>query len=280
VRGDGRIPRNPAAAAGPLLALLLILANVLPVAGAPGSWPVHAPVRSGREALALAVPGLYEEAPLAPVLGKRPPPRGGSLARAAWVPAAADPVRLPYVGIAPLLLAAVALLGAAGRGPWALRALLLLGLLLGAWPGPMGLAGQRVAGLLFVAALAGLAGVGLSGCSRPLPGADSAPPASGFALAALAVLVAAALTVLAVRVGASADRAALEGLLPRAAAREWSPGVLAANAAWLGALLDRAALAAFASMTVLLLHLKARRPWSLALVVAVSLADAFTLGRI
>jgi hypothetical protein len=275
------MPRTLATAAAPLLALLLVLANVLPEAGFPRPRAVHAPVRSSFEPLALVVPGLYEELPTAPVLGAAPPPPGGSLARAAWVPHAAGPERLPYIGLAPLLLALVALAGAAGRGAWAARALLLLSVLVGSWPGPMGPSGVRLAGLLCVAGLAGLAALGLSGCSRPLPTAESAPPpASGFALAALAVLLAAALSLLAVRVGAASDRAALDGLVAHAAAQDWSPAVLAVNAAWLGALLDRAALAAFASMTVLLLHLKARRAWSLALVVIVSLADTFSAGRI
>ena len=277
----GRIPRGPAAAAGPLLALLLVLANVLPEPGVPRLRAVHAPVQSAREPIALAVPGLYDEAPAAPVLGEPPPPAGRSLARAAWLPAGAQPVRLPYLGIAPTLLAVVALAGSRGRCAWVLRALLGASLLLAAWPGPLGPPGERVAGMLCVAALAGLAWLGLSGCSRPLPDADSAPPpASGFALAALAVLLAAGLSVLAVRVGASSGRAAVDALVARAGAQDWSPALLAANAAWLGALLDRAALAAFAAMTVLLLHLKARRAWSLALVLTVSLADVCSLGRI
>ena len=83
----------------------------------------------------------------------------------------------------------------------------------------------------------------------------------------------------ALRAGFATDTQALQPLLARldATSREaWGPASQALEAAHLRAVLDRAAVAAFAGMTALLLHLKSRAAWSAAVLLVVLAADIAT----
>jgi hypothetical protein len=219
----------------------------------------------------LILPGAFaDDGPdAAPMLGVMPPPAGRNLATQALLHGSAGPTRASlYVGLAPLLLALVAACSA--RGAWATvaRIALLSGLIMVAGFIPSGPIGAP----LLVAAVAVLAGLGLAALSDP--------PARGLApdivLGAVCVLLAAVLGGFALQAGAVPDAEVVRPLLDRLsvdAAQDWSATTLAGNAAHLRAVLDRSALAAFACMTALLLHLKGRAGWSLTMFLLVIAAD-------
>jgi hypothetical protein len=221
----------------------------------------------------LLLPGLLAEdvAPITPLFEARPPPAGQSLSAAALgAPARGPEAPWSYVGQAPLLLALLALVTAGGWLAWLLRACLAWGLLC-AW-----LPGWPAAPLL--ASLAGLSGLGAVRLARADP--DGRSVSAHLALGATAVLLAAALIGLALWAGAVTDREALQPLLSRLAPSErpnWTPELLAGNAGHLRAVLDRSALAAFVSMSVLLVHLKERRALTGWLIVLAVSGDLLSL---
>lgn len=179
----------------------------------------------------------------------------------------------PYVGWIPLWLALAGLLPARSlqrRLPAPAR-LLLLALALAA-----GVVLRQ--SFLIVAALSLSAAVGLSGIR---PAAEDADVRPQLVAAGCCVLLTAALIAASLRAGFATDAQALQPLVSRldAAARSgWDPASTALEAAHLRAVLDRAALAAFAGMTALLLHLKSRAPWSAALLLVVTAADVCSVA--
>jgi len=224
--------------------------------------------------LELVLPGAFADAgsPRGPVPGTTtPPPRPNLMART-LIPTARAPARASlYVGLLPLLLAIMAAISAQGRWPTRARIGLVIGVILVGGGIPTGLIGA----LLLIASLAVLAGLGLTGLSHETEG-SSAPT---LALGSASVVLAAVLGALALQAGAVPDPEVTGPLVRRLPAGEepaWSATMLAASAAHLRFVLDRAALAAFAGMTALLLHLKGRARWSLALIVLVVIADLLT----
>lgn len=184
----------------------------------------------------------------------------------------AVPLRHLYVGLCGLLLAALGALTARARTAWIPRLLLLAALaVLGGAAGPRPPA--QLAGALAAAqaSLLVLAGFGLASL-RPL--SEPAPAGPALALGSAAVLLAGVLGACAAWAGSATPAELLapwRALLP--------PGTvvddlaLQSSAGHLVEVLDRAALAAFASMTALLLHLKGRSLPSLLLLLAVAAAD-------
>ncbi|MGQ0553739.1 MAG: hypothetical protein ACT4PU_11045 [Planctomycetota bacterium] len=264
--------------------LLLALAfAVLAVAGLP---PRDTPaVHARADALELLLPGLMARggSPLDTSLNVQRPPSDDSLPALALAPELPAGARAPGVfpGYAPLLLALLTLLALPGRTAWWLRALALPVLLL-PWlwtPWPSGAASLvlRVATAALIAAAATTAALTLLG--KP-PRGQSVGPEIG--LGVVAVVLAALLAGMALTAGSATDREALSFLLerlPAAAAQARPPETLAFDAAHLRSVLDRGAVAAFVGMTALLIHLKSRRGWTLALLLVVSLADVLSVRR-
>jgi hypothetical protein len=230
----------------------------------------------------LLVPGLFVQDGQPAVLpfATPSPPPGHSLAWAALRHTSAGEsatMRAPYVGMLPLWLALLWLLPAPGRR--GLPALARLGLLGLAVAGGLMLQQSFVlVGGLALAAAAGLRRI----ASEASPGdrSDSGPQ---LVVSAACVLLTAALIALALRTGSSGDAQAVQPLLEAldpAQRPAWDAGRLAPNAAHLRAVLDRSALAAFAGMTALLLHLKSRARWSAALLLAVTAADVASVAAV
>jgi hypothetical protein len=190
-------------------------------------------------------------------------------------PAAADSA----VGFLPLLLAAFGLL--AGRGALARPGRITLALALalalaGRWMPSLAASLPVSAALLIAVAL--LAGAGLARLDRRVDGREG--PA--MALGGAAVLLAGLLVAVALKAGAITDARVVQPLLDRSLPgwhRELlaRPEVIGWNAAWLRAVLDRAALAGFLSMSVLLLHLKARGVLTASLVLLAVAADLLSV---
>jgi hypothetical protein len=255
---------GPAAALGVLLAVL-VLALQLPAAARVAqawAWPGLP--------LELVVPGLFHEddAPRLPWLVDERPPAQVHLPLAALRDTDLDDhesrTDSVTVGFLPLLLAGFGLWAA--RGGWALAGRTLLACALAlplvgeflptADPDSLGTA-------LLVAGLAILAGAGLARL-RPRA-ADGAGELPALLLGTAAVLAAGVLALLALSAGSASDQAVAAPLLERLDASRpddmpllHDPAIVACNAAWLRAVLDRAALAAFVGMAVLLLHLRSR----------------------
>jgi len=221
--------------------------------------------------LELVLPGVFADGGgSAPSVLHAPlPPVGRNLLARTLIPAATPPGRaVLYVGLLPLLLAMTAALAARGRWATGARIALLIGLIQVAGGSPAG----PIGGLMLVAALAVLAGLGLMGLSDETARSN----APTLALGSASVVLAGVLGALALQAGAVPDPEVTGPLMRRLPDGEqlgWSPPMLAANAAHLRAVLDRSALAAFAGMTALLLHLKGRARWSLALILLVVVAD-------
>lgn len=256
---------GPAAALGVLLAVL-VFALQFPAAtrvAQAWAWP-------GLPA-ELVFPGLFHEddAPRLPWLVDERPPSQVHLPLAALRDTDLDDhesrTDSVTVGFLPLLLAGLGLF--AGRGGWAVTGRTLIAVV--AVPTFLGTSMLPVEDpdalrtKLLVAALAILAGAGLARL-RPRA-ADGAGERPALLLGTAAVLAAGALALLALSAGSASDQAVAGPLLARLDASRpddvpllHDPAVVAANAAWLRAVLDRAALAAFAGMAVLLLHLRSR----------------------
>jgi hypothetical protein len=283
VTAAGGARAGPAAALGALLAVL-VLALQLPAAARVAqawSWP-------GLPAEML-LPGLFheEDEPALPWLTDERLPAQVHLPLASLRETDADDheARLDSVtvGFLPLLLAALGLCVA--RGGWAIagRALLAGGVLLplaDAWLPLDDAAGTGT--LLLVAGLSLLAGTGLASLRPREPDGRGETPA--VLLGSAAVLAAGALAMLALGAGASSDDAVTAPLLERADAASptdllllHDPAIVAANAAWLRAVLDRAALAAFVGMAALLLHLRSRGAATGALLLLAVAADLLSV---
>jgi hypothetical protein len=219
-------------------------------------------------ALELVAPGLFARgAAGGPWPFAAPaPPAGHALAWQALDAAPGGAGRpSPFVGWIPLWLALASLppLGASGRR-WLPLLLLLAGL-------AAALALRHPTPL--VLALAPAAALGLARIGPRETGADARPQ---LLAGALAVLLATAAIAASLHAGFATDAEALRPLLARldAPARAaFDPARVALEAAHLRAVLDRSALAAFAGMTALLLHLRSRAPWSAALLLLVAAAD-------
>ncbi len=211
---------------------------------------------------------------LAPALFERPAPRTPGLTARAFLGEDSGPRSLLiWIGLGPTLLALIGVLGARGRA-WA--GVLLFGLAAVAGAGLFGDTRLRLAGQWVGIALAAVfAGLGYSTLGRPL---DPAGPRTSrrvgpeMLAAASSVLAAAVLMGAAAKVGVSTDAQALALVLERLQGPA-DPTVLQANAEHLRRVLDAGALAAFAVMTGLLLHLKARRESTLALLTLVLIAE-------
>jgi hypothetical protein len=225
-------------------------------------------------ALELVAPGLFARGAPATAWPFPAPalPAGRALAwEALDAPASGGAsVPSPFVGWIPLWLALAGLLplGATGRR-WLPLALLLGGL-------AAALALRHTTPLVLALALS--AAVGLARIGPRTDGADARPQ---LVAGALSVLLAAAAIAASLRAGFATDTEALRPLLLRldAPARAaWDPSSLLPQAAHLRAVLDRSALAAFAGMTALLLHLRSRAPWSAALLLLVTAADLAALA--
>ena len=242
-----------------VLLLLVCVAHLLELLSR-----AHVAPASRWAALELVAPGLFARGTAASAWPFAAPalPAGRALVWEALDAAGGRSVPSPCVGWIPLWLALAAALPTGRR--WLPLALLPAGLaaaLALRHPTPLVLA------LAFSAAL-GLARIG--------PRADGADARPQLVAGALAVLLAAAAIAASLRAGFATDSEALRPLLARldAPARAaWDPASLAPQAAQLRAVLDRSALAAFAGMTALLLHLRSRAPWSAALLLLVTAAD-------
>ncbi|RKY20293.1 MAG: hypothetical protein DRQ55_08120 [Planctomycetota bacterium] len=216
------------------------------------------------------------------------PTRGAPMAQAllgelngAW------PARLIFsVGLPGLLLALLGAWGARGRSAWVARLAVLLGL--GLVLAPPSLLGPALAASLAPAALpclllglAALAGGGLSALAL-LPTEPVAPPLASpgerrveqaaMLMSWVAVALAAGLALAALQAGAATDIEALRPWLREATPD--TPAAAAPLAAALRGVLDRAALSAFAAMTLLLVVLRYRGPWCRGLLLLLAAADA------
>ena len=256
----------------PLLLLLLVW-GAHGLALRPDARSVPASPWSAAELLA---PGLFARGDerLAAPFEAPAPPADRALAWAAL--AGGTPARTlpsPFAGWIPLWLALAGLLGgrvSRGRGragwPLALAALGVAGTVILEHPTPL------------VLALGALAALGLAG-TLPAAGGAPGPAAPQLAAAGACVVFSALVIGAALRAGFATDAQALQPLLARldATSREaWGPASQALEAAHLRAVLDRAAVAAFAGMTALLLHLKSRAGWSAAVLLVVLAADLAT----
>lgn len=248
-----------------LLVLLLIGFHQWAI---PRSHPVAA---SPGVLFELILPGTFSDSSDAalPVLGAARPPAGRNLPAHVLLPDAESPTRgALYIGLAPLLLAFMAAGAARGGLAWLARAVALLGLVMVCGWVPAGSMGVA----LLCIGLTSLAGLGLQALWGDAPGGG----APTLVLGAASVALTAGLGALALQAGAVPDTEVVGALLRRLPADEldaWSTSAIASNAAQLRAVLDRSALAAFAVMTALLLHLKGRASWSLALLLLVVAAD-------
>lgn len=228
--------------------------------------------RAAAALLDLVLPGIF--APPRELSGR--PGLRNPVADALELPAPVDgrPLLPLHAGACVLLLGSWAALVARGRAALALRFSAVAGLaLLFVGPLPDAPAAGRIVLLL---ALAGLAACGL----HRLDLRDGHPPhgAAELLLGASCVAAAALAALAALRAGSASDAVLAEPVLARLAGRLPPAGgalqlaeVQAAIA--LRGACDRAALAAFATMTALLLHLKSRGRGTAALVVAVALAE-------
>ena len=265
-------------ALGAVLAAVVLLLALWPPATPPdlaSDLPDSGPLHPAAAALDLVLPGLFAPVP-SDVLRYQV---RGPWADALGLPGPPDNQLVPArAGFVALLLALVGLVFARGAVGWAGRAALLAGLLLLAlgWLPALWTAGRLLL-LLGVATLAGaqLHTLGLSG-----QGEDRGQAA--LALGGLAVLGSAVLAFSAIRMGQASDwvvarpcMARFVELVPDGFAGLSLRETMAAVA--LRGALDRAALAAFAAMTALLIHLKARSELTGALVVAVAAAELFLL---
>ena len=254
-------------------ALVLTLALLPPAVPAdqPTELPDAGPQRPLVAALDLFLPGLFTPVETSVVRFNVRNPWADALG----LPTPPDSELVPlHVGYTALLLALVALVFARGPIGWAGRGAIAAGLLLLAFGGAPGLwaAGR----LLLLAGLAALAGCQLRdlGLREETEDRGQAP----LALGGLSVLCTAALALAALRSGRESDYVVAQpamqrfvelipdnfvGLQPRE--------VMAAGALRLAS--DRAALACFAAMTALLLHLKSRSRETALLVLAVAAAE-------
>jgi len=258
------------------------------------SWPalVRSPARLQWPALPaeMLLPGLFHEGggPALPwLIDRRPSPeahlplaalRGTILSQHEF---SEDSVT---VGFLPLLLAAFGLF--AGSGALARAGRITLGFgagftaLAAWWPSVTDWPGSVAILVLPCLGIALLAGAGLLRLGQRAPDGQGEGPA--MALGAAAVLLAAVLIALSMQAGAITDARVVQPLLDRPGV-PWehdvlrTPEAIARNAAWLRAVLDRAALAAFASMCALLLHLKSRSTWTAVLVLLAVVADLLSV---
>jgi hypothetical protein len=269
-----------------LLLATLVVSLQLPAAlrvPDPWQWPALP--------LQLVLPGLFhaDDAPRLPLLVDERPPREVHLPLATLRDVVLDEQAVSRdsvtPGCLPLLLALLGLCAARGRLALAGRGLLLAGIGLpvaAAWL-PVGLDDPgRLGTALGLIGLALLAGAGLARLGPRAPdGRDEGP---ALVLGALAVALTALLVGLSLRAGAVSDERVVQPLLDRLdAARPrddlllHDPAIVAANAAWLRAVLDRAALASFAGLCALLLHLRSRGPLTGALLLAAVAADLLSV---
>ncbi|HTE05959.1 MAG TPA: hypothetical protein VK824_07170 [Planctomycetota bacterium] len=276
--------------------MLLILCAWLVSGGTPRSGGVGLEgLRHPTLLLELAWPGLYAEPvdhPRAAALFRPQdvvkPPKPNLPIRALVLPDIGDESvrRIRYLGVlGPLLLLVCA-------GDMRRRVLPVVALLgsLAAAALMMKAATDRARASLAVTGMLcmlGTFGLLLMGRDRKRP----LPAGLLLVVGSLSVAIAAVCIGLSMKAGAITDRALLAPFLDRLAARSAvagasvpappSPEVLAQNAAHLRAVLDHAALATFASMTALLLHLKSRNAltfWLVALVWAADMVTASWLG--
>ena len=270
----GRVARLPAV-------LLLACLTVVGLSGTIPSPTLRVPVAWCE--LLLPRLGADDAASSTALFDTPAPPEGRNLVAAA-VEAGMERASLgrrppsPYLGLVPLLLAGYALLsGQFGRRQAELssasrrRAVMVRG---AAGLALVGLALFATLPLAFAAVVWGLAAWGMAETCRPRAPDDDALP--GLLLGAVSVTMTGLAAGLALSAGATPDRELLAPLLERLSASAqdaWPPSMLAVNAEHLRAVLDRSALAAFAGMAVLLLHLKARRTSTGLLLVAAIAAD-------
>ena len=230
--------------------------------------------------LDLALPGVLE-GPVSPS-GIGPAESSGSAGRfptpvreALGVPDDAGRRDL-FVGFAGLWLALAGLAFGRGRWAWLARVAVAGGLLAVGWPAGLGLpagsGGPALSLALALAAGIGLFRLGLFGAAE-----ERGTPAlftGGLALASTA-----ALGLLAIQAGAASDAAVLAPVLERLPAGSTWPGALVASgtqsiyADVLRLVLDRAAIAAFVALVVLLSHLRRRRTWTALAVLVVAVAE-------
>jgi hypothetical protein len=263
-------------ALGLVLAAVVLVLALWPPATPPdlaSDLPDSGPLHPAAAALDLVLPGLFTPVPSdVERFNVR-----GPWADALGLPGPPDNPLVPtHAGFIALLLALVGMVFARGAAGWAGRAALVAGLLL-LWLGfaPGLWAAGRLLLLLGVATLAGaeLHALGLAG-----EGEDRGQAA--LALGGVAVLGFALLAFVAIRMGQSSDwvvarpcMARFLELVPDGFTGLSTRETLAAVA--LRSALDRAALASFAAMTALLIHLKARSELTGALVIAVAAAEIF-----
>jgi hypothetical protein len=254
---------------------VLVLGLALFTAGLPGdsasdlpdSGPLH-PLVAGVE---LLLPGLFAPVPTDTLRYQVRNPWADALG----LPGPPDNELVPtHAGFVALLLALVGLVFARGLAGGSGRAALLAGLLLlllGAAPGAF--AAGRV---LLLAGVATLAGAQLHALG--LRGETEDRGQAALALGGVAVLLAALLAVAAIHTGQASDWVAAQPCMVRFAAlapsgfsdlpaRETMAAIALRNS------LDHAALAAFAAMTALLVHLKSRSRATAALVLVVAAAE-------
>jgi len=278
---------RPAVAVGLGLLLLALVASLQ----LPAALRVPDPWQAPALPLQLVLPGLFhaDDAPRLPLLVAERPPRLVHLPLATLRDVVLDDQAASRdsvtVGCLPLLLAVLGLCAGRGRLALAGRALLLLGCGLpfaAAWLPIGGDDPGRLGTELALAGLALLAGAGLARLGpRASDGRGEGP---ALVLGVLALVATTVLVGLALRAGAASDEVVVRPLLERleaGAPRDdlllHDPAIVAANAEWLRAVLDRAALAAFLGLCALLLHLRSRGPLTGALLLAAVAADLLSV---
>ncbi len=256
-------------------------ALVLLLALAPPPWTSDLPpdpALSGGESAAaalldLALPGVFR--PVADAPGRHGIRNPLADALELPDPDPAWPLLPLHAGLTALLLAGYAAAAARGPAGWWLRGVLAAGVLLLLLGGGSPSAASVGRGLV-LAGLAGLAGLGLHAL-RP---AGQQPPrgAAELALGTACVALAAAAALLALRAGSASDAVLADPVLRLLAERAppdaptWQLAEVTA-AIGLRRACDHAALAAFAAMTSILLHLKSRSAPTAVLVLAVAAGE-------
>lgn len=264
---------QPAGLTAPLLSLIAVVAG-----GVLAQWAADTPP-AGWDRMLPAPPASFATLLLPDLFGAASDV-GSALPRLALLPEGLLALQPAYVGLIPLCLALAGLLGRPPRPRLTElgRLLVLLALAVNAFPDQARSLGLGITPrpMLVLGLLAAVVPGVLWSTEREIDGRDRVGARAVAALASLAALV--ALGVAAIGAGSSTFETALAPLLDRLPELEReaylaAPELLAASAEHLRAVLDRAAVTAFAASVTLLWFLKRRDALSAWALVVVTAAD-------